>query len=179
MSLPAATPEPKTPQLTPVFLINLKLGLPPQSVFNAPKSNKALTLATVTEGEITTVPNNLGLELNVTSITGFDDLSTSISENVNTLDCKLYGKTPEGSGVYVTYKGVVQLTQESIDVITNKSQTSNFDDVYVTNNPKFQFDDLVPDKYRWVLKENLFGKGRFLRADDGALCVQYYVYVVR
>ena len=39
--------------------------------------------------------------------------------------------------------------------------------------------DKVEDKYKWVLKENFFARGRFGRDEDDVLYVQYYVYVVR
>ncbi|SGZ49009.1 CIC11C00000003733 [Sungouiella intermedia] len=176
----SVTPSvPKTPELEPVFLINLKLGGDPAPVFTNTDRNKTLSLASVVEGKISTVENKYGLELEVEGVTGFDDITTNLKDGYNELDCKLYGKTPEGAGVYITYYGVVKLTETTVAVVTGKSDTSAFEDTYVTCNPRVHFDGLVPDKYKWAIQENLYGKGRFVRDSNGVLYVQYYVYVVR
>ncbi|KAK6457787.1 uncharacterized protein RJT20DRAFT_125641 [Scheffersomyces xylosifermentans] len=170
---------PTTPKLIPVFTINLKFEKDPDNIFENSQVDKALSLARLINGEIKTVENQLGFELEAVGITGFDDLNARPSLGAATLDCKLYGKTPNGAGVYITYGGVVQFTEASTSVISGKSNTSEIDDSYVTCNPSFQFDSKVEDKYKWVLKENLFGKGRFVRGSDGVLYVQYFIYVFR
>lgn len=170
---------PKTPELVPVFLINLKLEGSPDEVFTNRNRNKALVLAHVGKGTITTVKNKYGYELDVSDIHGFDDITNHISDDYNELDCKLYGKTKGGNGVYVTYNGVIQLNEPTVDVLTGKSSTSDIESVYVTSNPKIHFDDGVEDKYKWAIKENFLGKGRFVRDSEGGLYVQYYVYIVR
>lgn len=177
---PSVTPSlPKTPQLTPVFLINLKLQGYPTPMYSNSVKDKKLALATVEDGEISTVENPFGLEFNVTSIHGFDDITNNTSENYNELDCKLYGKTPEGAGVYITYYGLIKLLENTVDVLTKKSYSAPFDESYITCNPIVTFDELVSDKYKWVTSENLFGKGRFVRSQDDSLYVQYFVYIVR
>lgn len=169
----------KSPELEPVFLINLKLKENPAKAFANSTRNKVLALATVVDGTITSVPNKYNYELDVKNVHGFDDITNNIADNYNELDCKLYGSTPEGAGVYVTYYGLIKLLQPTVDVLTEKSSTSNFEDTYVTCNPRFHLDEDVADKYKWVIQENLYGKGRFVRDASGTLYVQYYVYVVR
>ncbi|EGW34924.1 uncharacterized protein SPAPADRAFT_53310 [Spathaspora passalidarum NRRL Y-27907] len=180
MSLNLALPGiPKPAEFIPVFTFNLKLASDPTSIFSDPASDKALSLATVSSGEVKTVANSLGLEFEVVDISGWDDLSLKISASTNSLDCKLYGKTPSGAGVFIHYGGKVQLTESTINVVTKKTQVASIEESYVTCNPTFQLDEAVEDKYKWVLKENFFGRGRFGRDDDGTLYVQYYVYVIR
>lgn len=170
---------PKNPELEPVFLINLKISGNPENIFSDRNRNKALIFANVESGRITTVKNKFGFELDVEEIHGIDDITNHISDGYNELDCKLYGKTKSGKGVYVTYTGVIQLNQPTVDVLTGQNKDCSIEDAYVTNNPKVQFDEDVEDKYKWAIKENLLGKGRFVRDDQGGLYVQYFVYVVR
>lgn len=177
---PAVFPSiPKNPELEPVFIINLKTAENPSLVFNNPVRNKELALARIIDGSISTVQNKYGLELDVEGITGFDDITANLKEGYNELDCKLYGKTPEGAGVYITYYGVLKMSEEIGDVFSSKSSSSSFEEAYVTSNPRIHFDALVADKYKWAIQENLLGKGRFVRDSTGSLYVQYVVYVVR
>lgn len=176
----SVTPSlPKTPQLEPVFLINLKLKEAPSLVYANSTRNKALALATVADGTITSVPNKYGFELEVRDVHGFDDITNNIADNYNELDCKLYGKTPEGSGVYITYYGLIKLLEPTVAVLGSKASTSNIEDTYVTCNPRVHFDGDVSEKYKWAVQENLLGKGRFVRDGSGELYVQYFVYIVR
>lgn len=179
MDTSVAPSLPKTPQLTPVFLINLKLREFPVPVYSQKAKDNAMVLATVEKGEISTVANELGLEFNVTDIHGFDDITNRGAQEINELDCKLYGKTPEGAGVYITYYGLIKLLQNTVDVLTKKTMAAPFEESYITCNPRITLDDLVADKYKWVSNENLLGKGRFVRGANDSLFVQYYVYIVR
>ncbi|KAI5955814.1 hypothetical protein KGF54_001316 [Candida jiufengensis] len=170
---------PTQPKLIPVLTFNLKLKSDPQHIYTNTKIDKTLNLATIENGEIKSIDNEFGFQLLVNEIFGTDDLNINISINTAYLDCKLYGKTPNGSGVKVNYGGRVQLTKPSVDVITNKSKEATIDESFVTCNPSFIFDDSVEEEFKWVLKENLIGKGRFARDDDDNLYVQYYIYVIR
>lgn len=173
------TEVPTTPKLVPVFVINLKTSYDPEAIYVNSTTDKTLQLATLSDGEIKTVPNPLGFELDVSGIHGFDDLTSKPSHGATILDCKLYGKTPNGSGVYVKYAGVVQFLEATVKVLTKEEKLSRFEDGYITCNPFFEFDDKVEDKYKWVLKENIIGKGRFVRDSDDVIYVQYYAYVLR
>ncbi|KAI5967455.1 hypothetical protein KGF57_000398 [Candida theae] len=170
---------PKQPQLIPVLTFNLKLVSDPVPIFTNSQIDKSLSLATISTGEIKTVENDLGLKLEIGEIYGTDDLNVKTSVNTSYLDCKLYGKTPNGSGVFVYYGGRVQLDDTSVGVLSNKNKEASIEESYVTCNPTFTFDDSVEEEYKWVLKENLIGKGRFGRDDNGDLYVQYYIYVIR
>lgn len=75
-ALKLAVPEvPKAPELIPVFTFNLKLASDPASIYVNNESDKTLNLATIANGEVKTVPNKLGLELDIHSIYGTDDLN--------------------------------------------------------------------------------------------------------
>lgn len=173
------TSAPAVPKLIPVFFVNVKLGLDPDKIFAKSATNSALNLATIVNGTVTTVPNELGLEFELSDIKGFDDLRINNTYGLARLDCKFYAKTPNGTGVYFTYPGVVHFTEGTLAVLGNETSTSTFEDNYVTNNPSFEFDDTIEEKYKWVSRENFLGKGRFVRGEDGAIYVQYYTYVVR
>lgn len=167
------------PELVPVFFINLKLKDAPQGVFANTTRNKALALAEVVDGSVTTVKNKLGLELEVTLIKGTDDITSHIADAYNELDCRLYGKTPEGAGVYITYRGVIKAYDNTVAVLLGSSSEHGIDESYVTNSPVINFDESVADKYKWAIKETFLGKGRFVRDAEDTLYVQYYVSVVR
>lgn len=175
----AVPPIPKQPQLVPVLTFNLRLASDPVPIFTNSQIDKTLNLATITNGEITAVENDFGFKLEINQIYGTDDLNIKNSVSTSYLDCKLYGKTPNGSGVFIYYGGRVQLDDASVGVLSGKTKEASVDDSYVTCNPVFTFDDSVEEEYKWVLKENLIGKGRFGRDDDGNLYVQYYIYVLR
>ncbi|KAG7195800.1 uncharacterized protein KQ657_002185 [Scheffersomyces spartinae] len=173
------TSAPAVPKLVPVFFVNVKTSLDPETIFKKSATNSSLTLATIVNGTVTTVPNDLGLEFELSDIKGYDDLRTNNTIGMARLDCKFYAKTPNGTGVHFTYPGVVHFTDDVLAVLGGKASSCTFEDNYVTNNPKFEFDDTIEEKYKWVAKENFIGKGRFARGEDGALYVQYYTYVLR
>lgn len=171
------TSAPKTPQLIPVALISLKLQ-DPISVLKNDAYSHAINLVNIKDGTISTVPNDLGLELEVSGIQGIDHITANTEVGVNRLDCKIYGKTPGGNGVYVHYYGLIKATPEIGAVLGNKAKVADFDDEYITSTPVILFADSVEDKYKWVLRESIIGKGRFIR-DDTHLYVQYYLYVLK
>ncbi|KAK6202601.1 uncharacterized protein RJT21DRAFT_118672 [Scheffersomyces amazonensis] len=169
---------PSTPKLVPVFVFNLRVeeAIP---VLANKATDSSLTLARVVNGEVVTVKNDLGLEFDVKDITGFDDLVGTTSRNVTHLDCKLYGSTANGAGVYITYPGVVRTLPVSTNVLTGAAKHAEIEDGYVTCNPRFRLSDGVEEKFKWVLDENFIGKGRFERDGAGYLYVQYYIYILR
>ncbi|CUM66250.1 uncharacterized protein PRCAT00003910001 [Priceomyces carsonii] len=170
--------KPETPKLVPVFVMNFKLK-EPEPVFSNPELSKALTLATVVNGEIKTVKNELGLEFDVSRVVGYDNLTSDLHRDVTLLDCRCYGRLPNGKGVYIKYPGVVHNNEPTVNVQLGKTKTSTFEEGYVTCNPSFEFDGGIEDKYRWVLRENFIGKGRFVRGNSNDLYVQYYIYILR
>lgn len=167
------------PELIPVALLNLKMDGEVQNKLTDTKNNKVSNLACLIGGEVKTVKNKFGFELDIGDITGTDDINVNLETGRGHLSCRLYGNTPNKSGVYVYYTGVVEFGDEINKVISKQETTSDFEKCYVTNNPTFHFDDNVEEKYKWILKENVLGKGRFVRDHDGALYVQYYLYIVR
>ena len=171
--------EPVVPQLIPVFMFNFKISPDPTVVYKDTVGDRVLHLGTVVDGQVIPINNSLGLKFEMNSIHGFDDLTETISLGVTRLDCKLYGKTPGGTGVQLKYPGVIKLTEPTANVFMNKSSLATFDESYVTCNPSFSADSSLEPEYKWVLSENFFGKGRFLRDKSGTLHAQFYVYIVR
>lgn len=170
---------PPNPTLIPVFSINLKTAGSPAPIYTNKENGDSVSSVQVSHGEIKTVENKFGFKLEVNGISGSDDLTSNSESGASTLDCRLYGKTPNGAGVKITYQGVSLLSEELINVVTGKSKLAKFEKCYLTSNPKFEFDSDVPQEYKWVLKENLIAKGRFARDDNDELYVQYYVYIMR
>lgn len=177
---PSTIPKsaPKAPELVPVFFINLKLQ-DPNSVLENQSYAHSVTLVNIVDGEITTVPNKLNLELDANSLVGIDHITADTKVGVNKLDCYVYGKTPSGAGLHIHYFGLIKGNEAVGKVLGGgKSIETDFTQDYVTSNPVILFDGEVEEKYLWAKKENLIGKGRFLRDEAGALHVQYYVYVL-
>lgn len=169
---------PKAPSLKPVFFLNLKLE-EPDTIFTKKDRNHTASLVKVKAGEITPVKNDYGLELKVKHIHGYDDLTAYLENGVTELDCKLYGKTPNGSGVYISYGGVVKFSNHTLKVLGRQESHSEFKESYITCFPKFSFDDGIEDEYKWIDTEAFVGEGRFVRDSEGSLYVQYYVSVLR
>lgn len=175
---PPATPA-TVPKLIPVFILNLKSAADPNNVFTSKTKDTVLNFVRLEDGEIKTVPNELGLEFEGRGVWGTDDLSQSIERGVSRLDCKLYAKTPKGAGIYYTYPGVVRMSDNLVKVVTGESNGVDFEDSYVTSSPKIVLGDDAEEKYKWVENESFIAKGRFVRDKAGVLYVQYYVYVIR
>lgn len=171
--------EPVVPQLIPVFLLNLKISPEPSTIYKDSVGDRVLNLANVVDGQAIPINNSLGLKFELSSITGFDDITETVSLGISKLDCKLYGKTPGGSGVQIKYPGLIKLLEPTVNVLMNKSTLATFEESYVTCNPTIVADSSLEPEYKWVQSENLFGKGRFIRDDSGTLHVQYYIYIVR
>lgn len=166
---------PQPPTLVPVFMVTLSLD-EPDPIFTKKTSNKSLSFCKVINGKISSIPNKFGRVLEVGLLHGADNLTGDLDTGVSTLECRLYGTTPKGSGVYITYGGVVKLSDKTLKVVSNQETTLSFEDSYITSNPKFQFDDSVEEEYKWASQENFLGKGRFIRDSMGCLFVQYIVY---
>lgn len=167
---------PSAPLLEPAFFINLKLE-EPDSIFSRINASRSLSLAKVVSGKINSLAENLPFEVH--DITGFDDLFGDLETGVTRLQCKLYGKTPNQLGVYITYSGVVRLEGKVLEVASKTASDMDFDQGYVTCNPLVELDDGVEDEYKWVTKENFIGKGRFVRDEKDSLYVQYFVYIIK
>jgi hypothetical protein len=171
--------EPVVPQLIPVFLLNLKISPDPTVIYKDSVGDRVLNLGTVVDGQAIPIENSLGLKFELNSITGFDDITETVSLGISRLDCKLYGKTPGGAGVQIKYPGVIKLLEPTVNVFLKKSTLATFEESYVVCNPTFTCDSSLEPEYKWVQSEQFNGKGRFIRDESGTLYVQYYIYVVR
>lgn len=175
----SALPEyaPRAPELIPVAFINIKVN-EPQGILTNSNYKQGINLVNVINGEVTSVPNKFGYELDVQNVVGYDHITGNTEAGINKLDCNLYGRTPNGSGVFIKYVGTIKVTESVGNTLSGKAKATDFEEEYVTNNPTFLFADTVEDKYKWALKENFIGKGRFVRDDEHKLYVQYYLYVL-
>lgn len=173
--LPKALP--RTPELVPVAFLNLKVKNATPILQNNTYSH-AVNYVEIDTGAVTTVPNKLNLELDIVDITGIDHITANTAAGVNVLDCNLYGKTANGLGVFIKYPGRVKATDKVNQLLTGQASHSEFEDEYVTNNPVFTLAEGIEDKYKWTVRENILGKGRFVRDNEDKLYVQYYLYVL-
>ncbi|KAK6464854.1 hypothetical protein DFJ63DRAFT_312142 [Scheffersomyces coipomensis] len=171
---------PTTPKLVPVFSFNFKCEFsPPGSSTDLPVPSNSLSLARIINGEIRTVKNDYGLELDVPGITGIDDLIEKVPLGITQLNCTLNGKTANGSDVLIYYDGFLKHAQATFEVIQGTKKHIEFDDCSLVCKPIFKLSKGVEDKYKWILTEDFIGKGRFIRDADDFVYVQYFVYIIR
>ena len=165
-----------TPELVPVAFLSASLHEPHQS-FHSKEYGKAITYVEVKDGSITTVKNDLGLQLEIQNLVGNDKVTTDLTTGTTTLDVNVFGKTPNGSGVHISYPGTVKFSDKIAAILGGTGTFSDIDE-YITNAPKFHFDSSAEDKFRWAGNTYFIGKGRFLR-DENGLYVQCYFYAVK
>lgn len=161
-------------QLKPTFMIHLELAEPQPFVSNARGTE---TVVMVKKGYTKTLSPEFPMDLEITL--GWDILRTFVDKpGVSILDCDLFGKSStSGAGVHIWYDGVVQMTETALAVIRGESKGFEVDEGYVTCHPTFQFgDESAPEA--WSNGKNFLGKGKFLRDEQGALQIEYYVYVL-
>ncbi|CCH43358.1 hypothetical protein BN7_2906 [Wickerhamomyces ciferrii] len=159
----------------PAFFIHLEAEEPEQIYNNEAGS---LTLVKVKGGYTKTLDPAYPFDTEVTF--GIDNLTTSTARDgsIQNLDCQLYLKSKvNGGGIHFTYSGVVQQNEKSLAVITNQSKDLSFTDTYLTNHPKAVLSKENKEE-SWITGKNLLGKGRFIRNENGTLCVEYNVFVL-
>lgn len=169
---------PKTPVLLPVAFVNLKLD-EPDSIYSDKARNNSLSYVQILNGEVTTIENRLKYELEVSDVHGTDELINDLVTGCSRLSSRLYGKTPNGAGVHISYSGMNKLSDASLKVISGQTLKLDFNDSYMICYPRFAFDDSVEEKFRWASNESLIGKGRITRDATGYVYIQYVLYVVR
>ncbi|CCE85689.1 Piso0_005310 [Millerozyma farinosa CBS 7064] len=169
---------PETPVLLPVAFVNFKLD-EPDSIYSDKARNSSLSYVQILNGEVTTIENKLKYELEVSGIYGSDELTNDLVTGCSRSNSRLYGKTPNGAGVHISYPGMIKLSDATLKVISGQTSESDFNDSYMICYPHFAFDDSVEEKFRWASNESLIGKGRITRDTTGYIYIQYVVYVVR
>lgn len=172
------TSLPKTPVLLPVAFANFKLD-ELDSIYSDKARNSSLSYVQILNGEVSTIENKLEYELEVSDIHGSDELTNDLVTGWGQLNCRLYGKTPNGAGVHISYSGFIKLSDASLKVLSGQTLELDFDDSYIICYPRFAFDDSVEEKFRWASNESLLGKGRVTRDAIGCVYIQYVLYVVR
>ncbi|ODQ78502.1 hypothetical protein BABINDRAFT_168237 [Babjeviella inositovora NRRL Y-12698] len=167
------TTAPLQSKLKPVLFVHLDAGEAIPVVQNATQN---LVVVKLTGGSVKSLDTNYPFETEI--LFGFDDLSTAAGATRTTLDCKIYLRTPSGAGVYMTYSGVVEMAGKAAAIAGNQGESHmEFEEGYITANPKFTLDGKVEEEYKWVNDEIFIARGRFLRDTEGKLKVQYYVYI--
>ena len=168
MSIP--TP-PEVPGLKPLLFLNVE-ALEPISLYTNESEN--FTTVPIEGGFIKSLDQeNFPFTAKITN--GADDIRKySHSGEVGNLDCRLYLDLDDGTKAFCHYTGVVHFKDTVNLVAGGELSTMGFNDGYVTCHPKF-FLDSKSVNYHWLLKQNLIGKGRFIR-ENGKLRVQYFIY---
>ncbi|OBA22485.1 hypothetical protein METBIDRAFT_40579 [Metschnikowia bicuspidata var. bicuspidata NRRL YB-4993] len=169
---------PATPKLVPVFSMKLQLLGAPQALFTDSSKKAVSNMAIVATGQITTIKNDLGFELDVFDMAGYDNITAHLEKGYNELDAHIHGKTSAGEDIRVDYYGISQSLPGLDAVLAGKATSHSFEDSYLTNSPRFSFTAPPPENLKWLEKENLIGKGHFL-VEDEKVFVEYFVYVVR
>ncbi|KAI0462131.1 hypothetical protein LJB42_004218 [Komagataella kurtzmanii] len=170
MSIPQEAP--KSPGWRPVIFLNIEADEPKSIYVN---NTGSLTGVNITGGFAKSIDPEYPFDAIIDS--GYDDIRADPGASTSRLDCRVYLTTSEGAGVFLTYPGVVRMEKTVVDVLTQKSSFMDFNDGYVTCTPVVHLDEKVK-KEQWITKETIFGKGRFVRDNEGRLRVQYYLYVL-
>lgn len=169
------TQLPKVPELTPVFIINVKAG-----EFNPALSSKLLgkdiMYVPVINGTIKSLENKFGYKFEASGLSGHDKITVTHDHGQH-LDCILAGKTPNGSPVFFHYPGLGMPNEKLAAFQSGESDVADFDDFYLYSNPEFELSDSVEEEYKWVSSKRFLAKGRFIK-DESGVYVQYVVYVV-
>ena len=169
---------PPTPKLVPVFSMKLQLEGAPQVLFTDESKKTVSSMAIVSTGTASTIENELGFTLNLNDLKGYDNITTHIEKGYTVLDAHAHGKTSEGTDVRIDAFGLFHSLPGLDAVLSGQAVSHSFEESYISNSPRFSFTGPVPEHLKWLERENIIGKGRFL-IEDGMMYVQYFAYVVR
>lgn len=164
------------PRLVPVFTMTLEIQGLPQSLYFDKDQGMESVLGIVSGGNVTTIPNDLGLEAEIRNISGIDNLFSYKKKGHGNLNVNLHGTSTEGADVRISYKGVI-LAQEGVDAVLSGKLTSPAD-YYFSTSPTYSVAGNGSEILGWMEKENFITKGQFLSV-NGQMLVQYIVFVIR
>lgn len=79
-------------------------------------------------------------------------------------------QTDDGAVIYVTYTGLLQLTEKVMAAVGSGTEATEFDDQYFRTTPRLETGD---ERYAWVNQTIFVARGRFVPGG-----VEYEVYRV-
>jgi len=118
----------------------------------------------VTEGRVK------GDRINGTFVGGGGDWLLIGSDGWARLDVRGQIETDDGALLYITYQGVLQLTQTVIAATQTMAEETAFDDQYFRTTPRLETGD---ERYAWTNQTVFVGRGRLIPGG-----VAYEVYRV-
>lgn len=97
--------------------------------------------------------------------------------NTGHLDVRVQFRTKEGYGIYIYFKGVLQIDEKWMEVFTGgpKARTLEFGENYWLSAPVLETSH--PD-FKWVERSEFVGELRWLVDEDGSVAVENAIYRV-
>jgi hypothetical protein len=86
------------------------------------------------------------------------------------LDVRGQIQTDDGAVIYMSYVGLLQLTEKVMAAVATGAEETSFDDQYFRSTPKLETGD---ERYTWVNQTVFVGRGRIIPGG-----VEYEVYRV-
>ena len=86
------------------------------------------------------------------------------------LDVRAQIQTDDGAVIYVSYPGLLQLTEKVMEAVQTGAAGTDFDDQYFRTTPRLETGD---ERYAWVNQTLFVGRGRMIPGG-----VEYEVYRV-
>jgi hypothetical protein len=111
-----------------------------------------------------------GQRLNGTLVGGGGDWILIGSDGWARLDVRGQIQTDDGALLYVSYFGLLQLTEKVIAAVGTLQEESSFDDQYFRTSPRIETGD---ERYAWVNQTVFIAQGRLIPGG-----VEYEVYRV-
>ncbi|GEQ68774.1 hypothetical protein JCM33374_g2443 [Metschnikowia sp. JCM 33374] len=129
---------PATPKLVPVFSIKLQLQGAPQTLFTDSTKKTVSNMAIVSTGQISTIKNDLGYELDVENAAGYDSITAHVEKGYSELDAHIHGTTKDGDDVNLAYYGLFHSSPGLDAVLSGKATSHSFEESYLSNTPKIR-----------------------------------------
>jgi hypothetical protein len=137
-------------ELVPEFTYEASLGAP-LMIGDGPYGTRAFF--PVTEGRVK------GERINGAFVGGGGDWLLIGSDGWARLDVRGQIQTDDGAVLYITYHGVLQLTETVIAATQTLAETTEFDDQYFRTTPRLETGD---ERYAWTTQTVFVGRGRLV-----------------
>ena len=111
-----------------------------------------------------------GDRINGTLVGGGGDWLLIGSDGWSRLDVRAQIQTDDGAVLYMTYSGLLQLTDKVMAAVATMTEETAFDDQYFRTTPRLETGD---ERYAWVNQTMFISRGRLLPGG-----VEYEVYRV-
>ncbi|KAM0329713.1 hypothetical protein ACHAPQ_006631 [Fusarium lateritium] len=162
-----------TPSLEHVFTMRLYTAPEKALVIPQAQSNAHRIIAFLTHGHV----KGSGFEAELLP-GGADWILRDPDTNTGHLDVRVQFRSKEGHGLYVNFKGVLQIDEKWMEVFTKdpKARTLDFGENYWLSSPILETSH--PD-LKWVERSEFVGELRWLVEEDGSVAVENSIYVVK